>query len=45
MPHRAQRERTLQTRGLVILAALILLGSILRVGFNNVFLPGWWRIW
>ncbi len=42
---RTNRERTRQVRGLLLLLALILLGTIFHAGVRNVFLPGWWRVW
>ncbi|ADV81109.1 hypothetical protein AciPR4_0271 [Terriglobus saanensis SP1PR4] len=41
---RIRQERTRQVRGLLILLAFILLGTVLHVGVRNVFLPGWWRV-
>jgi len=38
-------ERRRQVRGLLLLAALVLLFSILRAGVHNVFTRGWWRLW
>lgn len=38
-------ERRRQIRGLLLLAALILIFSLLRSGLHNVFTPGWWRLW
>lgn len=38
-------ERRLQTFGLLLLAAGILVGTVFYVGIHNVFLPGWWRLW
>jgi len=32
-------------RGLIILAALVLVGSLWRAGFDRLFVPGWWRQW
>jgi len=40
-----ERERALQWRGLILLAAIVLVAAVLRVGVRNVFLPGWWRLW
>jgi len=28
-----------------LLAAIVLVAAVLRVGVRNVFLPGWWRLW
>ena len=30
-------------RGLILLAILVLLASMVRAGFGRVFVPGWWR--
>ena len=38
-------ERRLQAAGLIALAALVLVVTVLRTGIHNVFLPGWWRLW
>ncbi|NYF50355.1 hypothetical protein [Tunturiibacter gelidoferens] len=40
-----QHERRRQIRGLLTLAALILLFSVLRAGVHPLFHPGWWRLW
>jgi hypothetical protein len=42
---RFKLERIRQIRGLMILALAVLLFSIWRAGFHNVFTPGWWRLW
>jgi hypothetical protein len=38
-------ERRRQIRGLLLLAAVILIFSLLRSGLHHVFTPGWWRLW
>lgn len=38
-----QHERRRQIRGLLLLAAVVLLFSLLRA--DHVFTPGWWRLW
>jgi hypothetical protein len=38
-------ERRRQVRGLFLLAAIVILFSILRAGVHNVFTRGWWRLW
>lgn len=38
-------EHRLQIAGLLLLAAAVLVGTVLHVGIQNVFLPGWWRLW
>jgi hypothetical protein len=40
-----QAERRRQIRGLLLLAAVILIFSLLRSSLHNVFTPGWWRVW
>ncbi|HEY0758867.1 MAG TPA: hypothetical protein VGD59_06390 [Acidisarcina sp.] len=35
----------LQTAGLLLLAAGLLVASIWSAGVHSVFPPGWWRIW
>jgi hypothetical protein len=42
---RRQAERRRQVRGLLLVAAAILLFSLLRAGPRTIFTPGWWRIW
>lgn len=44
--YRRQRERIERrsvVRGLILLAVLVLLGSIVRAGLERVFVRGWWR--
>ena len=38
-------ERRRQMRGLLYVAAAVLIFSILRVGVRQVFTPGWWHLW
>ena len=38
-------ERRRQVRGLLWVAAVVLVGSVLRAGVENVFPRGWWRLW
>ncbi|MGA7157655.1 MAG: hypothetical protein WBY53_12445 [Acidobacteriaceae bacterium] len=40
---REQVERRSATRGLILFALLVLVGSILRAGLGRVFFQGWWR--
>ena len=40
-----QMERRRQIRGLLLLAAAVLLFTILRAGLHRVFPTGWWRLW
>lgn len=42
---RFQQERRMQLMALLVLAAAVLVGTVLFAGWRNVFLPGWWRIW
>lgn len=37
-------ERSL-LRGLILLALVILLASLLRAGFGRLFVPRWWTQW
>jgi hypothetical protein len=39
------RERRRQIRGSLLLAAAILLFTLLRAGLPRVFTSGWWRLW
>jgi uncharacterized membrane protein YdbT with pleckstrin-like domain len=40
---RERVERRSVVRGLILIALLILVASILRAGFDRVFVHGWWR--
>jgi ferric-dicitrate binding protein FerR (iron transport regulator) len=40
-----QAERRGTVRGLLLLALVVLIASVLRAGVEKVFLPGWWRPW
>jgi hypothetical protein len=42
---RKQTERRRQIRGLLLLAASVLIFSLLRAGLHTVFTPGWWKLW
>jgi len=42
---RRQTERRRQVRGLLLLAIVILIFSLLRAGTHTIFTPGWWRLW
>ena len=44
LEQRYATERRRQLTVLLVLAAAILLVSVLLVGPRNVFLPGWWHI-
>jgi hypothetical protein len=39
-----RRERRAQLRGLLILAALVLLWILFRANRHAIFHPGWWRL-
>ena len=39
---RERIERRSMVRGLILLAVLVLAGSIARAGLDRVFLHGWW---
>jgi hypothetical protein len=47
--HRARnRERRRQLRGLLLLAAAVLVFSLIRASLSpgqHIFHPGWWRLW
>jgi hypothetical protein len=38
-------ERRSLVRGLLLLAAILLVLSVARAGLERVFVPGWWRQW
>ena len=40
---REQVERRSMVRGLILIALLVLAGSIARAGLERVFVHGWWR--
>jgi hypothetical protein len=40
---REQIERRSMLRGLILIALLVLAGSIARSGIEQVFVHGWWR--
>ncbi|HEX4156523.1 MAG TPA: hypothetical protein VHY48_13005 [Acidobacteriaceae bacterium] len=42
---RLRLEQRSLLRGLILLAVLILLASLLYAGFGRLFVPGWWRQW
>ncbi|HEV2578885.1 MAG TPA: hypothetical protein VGU25_16895 [Acidobacteriaceae bacterium] len=42
---RVGREQLSLLRGLILLAVLILIASLVRAGFGRLFVPGWWRQW
>ena len=44
--YRREREKTERrsvTRGLILMAIVVLVGSILRAGLDRAFVHGWWR--
>ncbi len=43
-----QHERRRQLRGLLLLAAAVLVFSLIRASLSpgqHIFTPGWWRLW
>jgi hypothetical protein len=42
---RKETERRRQIRGLLLLAAGVVVFILLRAGLRSVFTPGWWRLW
>ena len=40
---REQIERRSMVRGLILIALLVLAGSIARAGLERAFVHGWWR--
>ena len=40
---REKVERRSVVRGLMLMAILVLLGSMVRAGLGRVFVQGWWR--
>ena len=40
---RERLESLSVVRGLILLAMLVLLASMVRAGFGRVFVHGWWR--
>lgn len=40
---REKIERRSVVRGLILMAVVVLVGSIARAGLDRVFLHGWWR--
>lgn len=42
---RVQIEQRSLLRGLILLALIILIFSLLRAGLDRIFVPGWWRQW
>ncbi|RSL16586.1 hypothetical protein EDE15_2107 [Edaphobacter aggregans] len=45
MSHSRQQERRRQVRGLLLLALVIFIFSLLRGDVHRIFTPGWWRLW
>lgn len=46
MPDSAEiHERRRQVRGLLLIALIVLVLSILRTGIHRIFTQGWWRLW
>jgi hypothetical protein len=42
---RVAREQRSLLRGLILLAVVILIASLVRAGFGRLFVPGWWNQW
>ncbi|HEX5285190.1 MAG TPA: hypothetical protein VFW30_13795 [Bryocella sp.] len=42
---RLGREQQSLLRGLILLAVVILILSLVRAEFGRLFVPGWWRQW
>lgn len=40
---REQAERRSVVRGLILMAAVVLIGSMARAGLDRAFVHGWWR--
>jgi hypothetical protein len=40
---REKMERRSVVRGLILLAVVVLAGSVVRAGLDRVFVHGWWR--
>ncbi len=40
---REKTERRSVVRGLILLAVVVLVGSMLRAGLDRVFVHGWWH--
>jgi hypothetical protein len=40
---REKTERRSVVRGLMLMAVLVLVGSMVRAGLDRVFVHGWWR--
>jgi hypothetical protein len=38
-------ERRRQLRGLLLLALVVIVASIVRAGFGRVFPASWWHLW
>ena len=42
---RLRVEQRSLLHGLILLALVVLLASLARAGFGQLFVPGWWREW
>ena len=40
---REKTERRSVTRGLILMAIVVLVGSVVRAGLDRAFVHGWWR--
>lgn len=45
LEQREGKERRSVLRGLILLAVLVLVFSLVRAGTERVFYAGWWRQW
>jgi len=44
-PERIAAQRRMQVRGLLWLALLVIVFSVMRAGLHNAFPHSWWRLW
>jgi hypothetical protein len=42
---RIRLEQRSLLRGLILLAVVILIVSLVKAGLDRLFVPGWWREW
>jgi hypothetical protein len=42
---RVRLEQRSLLRGLILLAVVIVIVSLVRAGLGRLFVPGWWREW
>lgn len=41
----AHRQRRQQVRGMLWLAAILLIATLVRAARHHMLGPGWWRLW